>query len=306
MALNLNLSGIETTDFKQIILTDVTEDWGSGGNINFTDVQYAEIYVGIRGALYGPVILTSVFTNATTQNDLVFPITTTDLGIEQETFNDSLQDYYYGVSSNPTPPVIKNNIWPGESSYTLPYGSTENKIPFEVPGNAVRAYELNADIKLNADDQGVNPKITLSVNYEDGTNDKTEQNVPQDGTTNTYQLIINVDRTKVVSTVSGNLLDEDRSNISGRSGEITNISLNEDDLDLISTVKRGLVAEMSKQKVNQDLIALKDKILCGKKSFDENERAIIRSMTLKSATNGAKQGLTNNVDELINFLNDDC
>ena len=69
MALNLNLSGRETTDSTQIILTDVTEDWGVGGNIDFTDVLYAEMYVGFRGALFGPVVLTEVFAGASTQND---------------------------------------------------------------------------------------------------------------------------------------------------------------------------------------------------------------------------------------------
>ncbi len=306
MAVNLNLSGKETTDFKQIILSDISDNWGSGGNINFTQVLYAEIYVGIRGALYGPVVVTDVFTAATTQNDLVFPITTEDLGITEDTFDDALQTYHYGVSELATPNIIQKNIWNGQLNYDLPFGDTENKIPYTVQGNTVRTYRLTLTISLNTADKAINPKITLNVNYADNTVGSATQVVPQDGTTNTYTLTVEVDQSKEITSISGYLLDEDRTNVTGRSGSITNITLNEEDLDIQNVVKRGLASEKSKKATNEDLIAFNDQILCGRKTFADHERVIVRSLSLRSVTNAATRGLTTNVEGIINFLNDDC
>lgn len=305
MALNLNLSGTESTDFKTITLTDTTDNWDAGSNINYNEVMYAEIYVGIRGALYGPLVLTDVFTSATTQNDLVFVITPRDLGIDSDTFDDALQSYHYGVTDEANPTLVGENVWNGEDSYTLPVGSSENKIPFTIQGETARQYQLMLTINLSTDDQGVNPMIRLNVNYTDGTATTVTQAVPQDGASHTYTLTANVDLTREVTYVTGFLLDEDRQNTAGRQGTITSISLRRTDFDLESTVKRGLVAERSKRAVQRDLVALAERILCGRESFEDHERAIIRDVALRSATNGATQGLANNVEGIIDFLNDD-
>jgi len=307
MPVNLNLSAVESVDFKTLTFTDTTADWGVGTNINFTDVRYAEMYVGIKGALYGPVVITETFTNATTQSNLVFSITTQNLGLSTETFDDGLQEYYYGVSNNSSPNTITRDIWNLDTTYTLPLGTTENKIPFEIDvANEVRSYALIVTISLTNEDLAVNPKISFTVNYGDNTRETVTQAVPKDGTTNTYTLTINVDRTKTVTSVSGLLLDEDRTNLTGRAGSITSVMLNESDLNLFSVVKRGLVAEKAKQKNNQDLIVLGDQILCGRKEFARHERAIVRDMSLRAITKGAAQGLASNIESIINFLNEDC
>lgn len=307
MALELNLSGQESSDRKTITLTDATENWGVGSNFNFTDIQYAEIYVGIRGALYGPIIFTSVFTDANQQSDLVFRITPQLLGLKSETFDDSLHEYYYGVSNAASPATIAKNVWNQKTAFSFPVGDTViNKIPFNVEGDAVRTYTLNVTISLTLEDAAVNPKISLTVNYQDGTNETVTQVVPKDGTTNVYSLTINVDRTKEIQNVTGFLLDEDRALSTGRSGSITSVVLNAGDLDLVSSVVRGVIIEKTETCLEKQFIDFQDDLLCGYHDFDRHERLIFRHLGLISVSQGARQGLVDRANNIIEFLDRDC
>lgn len=307
MALNLLVSGKETTDRTEVILTDVTSDWGSEGNMEFSDVLYAEMYVGIKGALYGPVILTSVFANATVQSDLVFTITPELLGLDQEFFDDAIHEYHYGVSDVAVPETIQRDIWDLQTVYSIPTIDTQNKIPFSVVGSAaIRTYNLSLVIMLDEDDKAVNPRVTLKVNYQDGTFDQVEQIIPQDSTSHLYSLIIDVDRAKEILSVTGYLLNEDRTVTNGRLAEITNVSLNEGDLDLLSNVLRALVSEKTKSQLDRDFIKLQDDLLCGNTAFVRHEELIIRDLAFNSVTNAAKQGLSERAESIIDYLNEDC
>lgn len=307
MPLNLLLSGNEATDRKSVVLTDVTPDWGVNGNINFTDVLYAELWVGINGAMYGPGILTAVFAAATVQADLVFTITPELLGLDTELFEDSIQEYHYGVSPLANPNVIQRYIWPGETSYDFPIGSSTNKIPFEVVGSsAIREYSLDVDIQLNSEDLSVDPKISMSVNYKDGSVDSDSVSIPKDGVSHTYNLTITVDRAKEIDSVTGKLMDESRAISNGRYGEITSVGLYEQDLDLDSRVLRGLLYEKTKASLDRKFIDFQDDFLCGKRDFDRHEELVIEDLALNSVVDAAEIGLSENAESIINYLNGGC
>lgn len=307
MAVTLALTGRETTDRRQIILTDATADWGASGNINFTAVQYAEMYVGIRGSLYGPVILTSIFTAATAQSDLVFTLTPQLLGLSETLFDDALHEYHYGVSNQATPPTIQTDVWPLATSFSLPFSSTTNKIPFTVTGSdVVRSYSLSLRINIGTNDESINPRIVLNVNYQDGTTDTATQTVPKDGADNDYTLTVNVNRAKAIKDVTGYLLQEDRTISSGRSVAISNIRLFKNDLDLISNVIRGLASEKTKAILDRESITFQDDFLCGRVDFDKHERFIIRDVAFRSVTNASKQGLPERAERIIDFLDQDA
>jgi len=305
MALNLLLSGEESTDRKQIILTDVTDNWGLDGNADFSDILYAEMYVGIKGALYGPVILTPIFTAAGSQEDLVFVITPKLLGLDDELFEDALQEYHYGVSMSANPVIIERNVWPLESTYNLPLLNSTNKIPFEVIGSkAVRSYNLSADITLQATDESINPRSTLIISYQDGTTEQSEQSHSKDGVSQSVSITINVDRAKEIKSVSGNLFDEDRSVAAGRVGTAVGVVLNEQDLDLYSNVLAGLASEKTKAMLDREFISLRKNLLAGSVHFDLHEQLIMRHLAFNSVTNGAKEGLAENAEEIIDYLNE--
>lgn len=305
MALNLLLSGQETTDRKEIILTDVTENWGQDGNIDFNAVLYAELRVGIRGVLYGPVIITDVFAAATTTADLVYTLTPELLGLDDELFDDAVHEYHYGVSDLANPPIIDKDVWPLDTMYNFPLGSTTNKLPFNVTASttAIR-YELKVSMLLNTNDEAVSPNIFLSVNYQDGTKDTQTVVVPKDGISANYTLTIETDKSKEIESVTGYILNESRATTSGRSGEITSIILNEGFYDLVSNVLRGLASEKTKAELDRQFIAFQRDFLCGKQQFDKHERLIVYDMAFNSVTNAAKEGLSENAEAIIDFLNE--
>lgn len=304
MALDLGLTAKINTARNLLTITDNTSNWGVGSNINFTDVRYAELYVGLKGVLYGPVILTSIFSAATQQSQLIFSITPETLGLSTTTFPDGIYEFHYGVDENASPLVVGRNVWPGLSSYSFPLVNTLNKIPFEVVGDEAREYALQATFNLPANDPGVNPRITLNVNYQDGTKDTEETTIPKSGTDQVISATVQVDRRKEIRNVTGFLFNEDGNPTVARTGTITSITLNKQDLDIESTVERALVSEYTKQRLNSEAIGFRQDFLCGRRDFDKHEEFIVNLTAFNSVTLASTRGLVDEAEEIIDFLSE--
>ena len=303
MALDLGLLATINTSRNLLTITDNTSNWGVGSNINFTEVNYAEMYVGIKGVMYGPLILTTVFSAATQQSQLIFSVTPEILGLETDTFPDGIYEFNYGVDESSSPTVIGRDVWPGLSSYSFPLLNTLNKIPFTIVGDEARQYVLRANFDIPADDPGVNPRMTLNVNYQDGTTDTTETEIPK-GSSSLIAALVDVDRRKEIKDVTGFLFNEDGNPTVARTGLITTISLTKQDLDIDSTVERALVSEHVKQDLNRMGIAFRKDFLCGKREFDKHEEFVMKLTAFRSVTLGSSRGLVDEAEEIIDFLSE--
>lgn len=302
MALNLSLSAIINVERTTITITDTTTNWDDDSNPNFTDIGYAEMYVGIKGALYGPVILTPTFTAATAQSDLVFTITPSILGLEGTVFDDGVQEYHYGVSESASPSVVDGPEWNGETAYSFPTTSTNNKIPFLVQGDEARSYILQATYNFSDISATVNPRMTLNVNYQDGTKDTAERVIPTGSQTLT--ATVNVNRQKEIRDITGFLFNEDNNPPAQKTGTIQTITLTKRDLDLTSTVERALISEKTKTRQNKEAIAFRNDFLCGRRDFINHEKFIVEVTALDSVTIGATRGLAEETEQIIDILND--
>src|SRR4030042_4649058 len=108
MALTLSVSYVERNDNKVLTITDTTSNWGIGGNIDVGDVTTMTLAIDITisdGTItsYDTIDLIAFLglTGASTQADLVIPITPVDLtvaGIPLGTADDVLPDGIWDIT----------------------------------------------------------------------------------------------------------------------------------------------------------------------------------------------------------------
>jgi hypothetical protein len=108
MALTLSVSYVERNDNKVLTITDTTSNWGVGGNIGVGDVTTMTLAIDITisdGTItsYDTIDLITFLglTGASTQADLVIPITPVDLmvaGVPLGTTDDVLPDGIWDIT----------------------------------------------------------------------------------------------------------------------------------------------------------------------------------------------------------------
>jgi len=67
---------------------------------------------------------------------------------------------------------IEENLWPGKTSYSFPEDFPRDPVWFDLPVEKPGEYVINADIRLFADDQSLNPRVTVFFSYPDSTGEE--------------------------------------------------------------------------------------------------------------------------------------
>ena len=110
-------------------------------------------------------------------------------------------------------PVNKINLWQGESSYSVPETGVNNRIWFDIPIKDNGYYQFSCTAILYADDQSLNPRVTIYFWHADSTKTGVSDNwnfqiLTKDGQIHSYSLTKKLSDTTFTH-IRGWLLDHD-------------------------------------------------------------------------------------------------
>lgn len=102
----------------------------------------------------------------------------------------------------------EENLWEFKYMWSLPEDGITNAVPFSFQLTEQGIYELTSEIRVFNDDKTKNLRITLNVEYADGTKQSQSTPVnPTNETWNYYKVSIKTDKNKPIKRIFGWLLD---------------------------------------------------------------------------------------------------
>lgn len=134
--------------------------------------------------------------------------------------------------------VDTTNLWTEKETYSLPADGITNPIPFKIKCTKQGVYSLEAEMKIFADDNSKDLRMTLIVTYTDNTSDRNSNGtMVKDGTWRKYSVTVLANRKRNVKEVSGWLVDHSM-RTTKKHCEIKNISLKLTPSDTYSDVRK--------------------------------------------------------------------
>ncbi len=118
-----------------------------------------------------------------------------------------------------------NDLWNLDTEWKLPRDGKKDPVSFEIQTDKLGTYTLFATIKYYKDDGSVSPRITLILNYEDGTRDINSLSTPvSEEKFRDYEISLVTNRRKTLKSLSGWILDHSGVNGS-KHAEVKDITL---------------------------------------------------------------------------------
>lgn len=68
-------------------------------------------------------------------------------------------------------PKVKENLWDRKTSWTFPQDGNQEMLWFKIPVKGLGSYTISADVKVNPNDESLNPEMKVWFFADDGTED---------------------------------------------------------------------------------------------------------------------------------------
>lgn len=128
------------------------------------------------------------------------------------------------------PDALISDLWNQKTVWHLPDDGRINRIGFKIPVKGPGKYFINATIRMHPDDGSINPRVTASFWFDDGT--ETGHRIPfetsqiaKDGKIKTHTLSLNLEDERATH-ITGFLLDHDfRSGQWEKHADILNVKI---------------------------------------------------------------------------------
>ncbi len=105
------------------------------------------------------------------------------------------------VKDNPV--KDKNNLWKRKTKWELPDDGKTNPITFKLEKPEHGEYTLSANIKLFPDDGSISQRMTILVQYDDGTQEENSVgNIKKDGKYYPHKVFIHTDTSRNISRIT--------------------------------------------------------------------------------------------------------
>lgn len=102
----------------------------------------------------------------------------------------------------------ENDIWDMRRNWNLPLDGQRNPLSFNIPTSKSGVFTLGADITYYQDDKSVEPRMTLILEYSDGTiSENSVIDIVKDGKEHHTEVILTSEENKKVKCVRGWVLD---------------------------------------------------------------------------------------------------